>query len=303
MINGIKKAYPNYLKILAGKQKPRFQINKEKGLLNKKIKQVEKIIAECELCERKCRVNRFKATGFCGVDINWKIFGAHTHWGEEPELIPSATLFMAGCNMRCVYCQNAPGSVTPNHGTEWTEKEGAKWIENMWDRGCKNVNFVGGEPTPYLYNILKCLKLCKADIPVVWNSNSYYSEKTANILKGIVDIYLLDFRYFNDKCASKYSFTEDYVNTVKRNFLTASKDSELLIRILVMPSHIDCCAKSIVKWIKENLNKWSRVNILGQYYPAWHAFNYKEMNRRLYNDEYNDVFNYAKSIGLKNLVR
>lgn len=295
----IRKTYPNYLNILSGKQKPRFQISKD---IDKKIKQVEKILENCELCSRKCHANRFKELGFCGVDLNWKIFGAHTHWGEENELIPSATLFMAGCNMRCAYCQNAPGSINPEYGEKWTEKQGAKWIDMMFNNGCKNVNFVGGEPTPYLYNILKCLKLVKANIPVVWNSNSYYSEKTAEILKDIVDIYLLDFRYFSDDCAIKYSNTPNYLENVKRNFLTASKDSEMLIRVLVMPSHIKCCAKPILNWIRDNIGELARVNIMAQYYPTWNANEFPEMNRRLTSNEYNDVLEYAEDIGLKNLA-
>lgn len=161
---------------------------------------------------------------------------------------------------------------------------------------------MGGEPTPYFYNILKCLKLCKANIPVVWNSNSYYSEKTAEILKGIVDIYLLDFRYFNDKCAIKLSATPNYVEIVKRNFLLAKKDSELLVRILVLPNHIECDAKPILKWIKDNLGKWTRVNIMAQYYPTWQAEKFPEINRRLTAEEYKGVISYAKKIGLKNII-
>jgi len=300
---GIKKAFPNYLRILGGKQRPRFQITKEKGILDKKIKQVKEILKSCELCERKCRVDRTKGKlGFCRASLKWKVFGAHTHMGEEDELIPSATLFMAGCTMRCVYCQNAPESINPELGEEWTEKQGAEWIEKKWEEGCKNVNFVGGEPTPYLYNILKCLKLCKADIPVVWNSNSYYSEKTAAILKDMIDIYLLDFRYFNDKCAIKLSSAPNYVETAKRNFLEAAKDSELLIRILVIPNHIECDAKPILKWIKSNLGEWIRVNIMGQYYPTWQANKFPEINRRLTPKEYEGVIDYAKKIGLKNII-
>ncbi|MBI5468994.1 MAG: radical SAM protein, partial [Deltaproteobacteria bacterium] len=208
---GAKKAFPEYLKILQGIKKPRFQASKATGALDRKIKEVEDILKCCELCTRRCGVNRLSGElGFCGVGIRPRIFGAHTHMGEEDELIPSATVFFAGCTMRCAYCQNAPGSVTPALGDEWTEEEVARWIEEEWKEGCRNVNFVGGEPTPYLYSILRSLKACKADIPVVWNSNSYYSEKTAEILKGVVDIYLLDFRYFDERCAVRLSSAPRY---------------------------------------------------------------------------------------------
>lgn len=301
--NEIKKAFPNYLKILEGKQQPKFQTAKEKGILNRKIKQAEEILGSCELCERKCKVNRLNGElGFCKAGLNWKIFGAHEHFGEEFELIPSGTIFSAGCTMRCCYCQNAPESITPNLGIDWSEKEVAWWIEEKWKAGCKNINFVGGDPTPYISSILKSLKLCKAPVPVIWNSNAYYSEKTAQILKDLIDIYLLDFRYFNDRCALKLSSTPNYIKTLKRNFLLARKDSELLIRILVIPNHINCCAKPILKWIKANLGENTRVNILKQYYPTWQANKFPEINRKLTPSEYKEVINYAKELGLKNII-
>ncbi len=303
MVNNLKKAFPNYLKILEGKQKPKFQVLKEKGILDEKIEKVKEILKNCQLCERRCRVNRLGGEfGFCQTGLRFKIFGAHTHLGEEAELIPSATLFMAGCTMRCVYCQNAPQSINPELGEPWTEKQAAEFIETKFREGCKNVNFVGGDPTPYLYNILKCLNLCKVNIPVVWNSNTYYSEETASILKELVDIYLLDFRYFSDKCALKFSSAPNYLHTLKRNLLLVAKDSELLIRVLVLPGHINCDAKPILKWIRDNLNENVRVNIMRQYYPAWHAYKFSEVNRRLTLREYNKVVSYAKKIGLKNII-
>lgn len=298
---GVKRAFPNYLKILQGKQKPRFQIAKKSGLLDKKIKEARAILKSCELCERRCRVDRTRGQlGFCRASLKWRIFGAYSHMGEEAELVPSATLFMAGCSMACAYCQNAPVCVEPELGQPWTEQKGARWIERKLKEGCKNINFVGGEPTIYLYNILKCLKLCRADIPVVWNSNAYYTERTAKLLKGLIDIYLLDFRYFSERCARKLSSAPGYPEAAKRNF--SAVDSELLVRVLVMPGHIKCDAKPILKWIRDNLGPWTRVNILGQYNPAWQAEGFPEINRLLKPEEYAGVISYAKRIGLRNII-
>ncbi|MCX8190121.1 MAG: radical SAM protein [Candidatus Diapherotrites archaeon] len=292
-----------YEAILEGKAEPNYLLAKKSRLLSKKIKEAEYSLQSCELCERKCRANRAKEElGYCGCDTKAKIFGAFAHYGEEPELVPSATLFFSGCTMHCVYCQNAPDSVTPSMGELWNERKIATWIESMHNSGCKNVNFVGGDPTPYVYNILKALSYCKAKTPVVWNSNAYYSKKTADLLKGIVDVYLLDFRYFNDECALKYSKAPNYVEAAKRNFLDAYNDAEVLVRLLVMPSHIECCAKPILDWLAKNLSKDVRINILNQYWPAYKAHNYNEINRRLDHKEICEVLNYAKKIGLKNLA-
>lgn len=298
---GIKKAFSNYLRILEDKQKPKFQIAKEKGIVDEKIEQVKNILEKCELCERKCKVNRNKGQlGFCKASLKWKIFGAHTHMGEEDELIPSATLFLAGCSLRCCYCQNAPDSITPGLGDVWTDEEVAKWIDNKHREGCKNVNFV--TPDCYVWNILKALKLVKSNIPVVWNSSTYYSEKAAELIKDIVDVYLLDFRYFNNKCAIKLSSAPNYPEVAKRNFLKANRSGELLVRVLVIPNHIECDAKPILKWLKDNLGEWARINIMTQYCPTWKAAKFPEINRRLTAEEYKKVISYAKKIGLKNIM-
>lgn len=292
----MNNALSNYYRILSGKAKPRFK----SADLDRKIKQVGKILESCELCERKCRINRAEGKlGFCRVGTEWRIFGAHSHFGEESELVPSGTIFLAGCTMRCVYCQNAPQSIKPELGEMWSDKEVAEWIDKKYGEGCRNVNFVS--PDCYLWNILKVLKLVKSDIPVVWNSNAYYSEKAAELLKGIVDVYLLDFRYFNEKCAVRLSSAPNYPEVAKRNHLIANKDAEMIIRVLVIPNHIECDAKPILKWIKENLGAGTRVNILAQYHPCWKAMEYKEINMPLSLEEYGEVVEYAKSIGLKNL--
>lgn len=300
----IYRGLTRYKKILDGKEKPKFLLAKKSDLLNEKIKQAQKILKKCELCERKCGVNRLEGeTGFCGVGNEPRVFGAHAHFGEEPELIPSATLFFSGCTMRCQYCQNAPESVEYKRGVAWSPSQIAEWIEQMARQGCKNVNFVGGDPAPNLPWILLALSMVDANIPVVWNSNSYYSTKTANLLKDIVDVYLLDFRYFDEKCAVRLSSAPRYPAIAKRNFLTAHKDAELLIRVLVMPNHIDCDAKPIIKWIRQNLGPGVRANLLAQYRPCWHADKYKDIDEPLSMSDYETVHSYAKKIGLNNLVR
>jgi putative pyruvate formate lyase activating enzyme len=291
------KPLEGYSAILSGKRKPRFMTTD----LDDKIKQAERILNSCEFCERDCRVNRLEGKkGFCGVGKEWRIFGAHTHFGEEDVLIPSATLFCAGCTMRCVYCQNAPRSITPELGDVWSDKEVAGWVDRKYQEGCRNVNFVS--PDCYLWNILKALKLVKAEMPVVWNSNAYYSQNAAGLLKGVVDVYLLDFRYFSGKCAKRLSSAPNYPEVAKRNHLTASRDAEVIIRVLVMPNHIECDAKPILKWIRDKLGSGVLVNILAQYRPCHNAHEYPDINRPLSLSEHEEVVEYARKIGLKNLV-
>ncbi|MEM0465349.1 MAG: radical SAM protein [Candidatus Pacearchaeota archaeon] len=287
-----------YFSILKYKEKPNFILAKEKNILFKNIKVAKKIMENCEFCERKCGVNRFKESGFCKVLDKWKIFGAYEHTGEEKELVPSATLFLAGCPLRCCYCQNAPYSIEPEKGNDWSYRKVIEWINQM--KKCKNINFV--TPDCYVYNILKLLNRINIPIPIVWNSSSYYSEITAKLIKDIVDVYLLDFRYFNEDCAFKLSEIRNYPEVAKRNLLIASKNGELLIRVLILPNHIECCAKPILKWIFDNLGENIRVNIMNQYRPCFNAYKFPEINRNISYKEFNEVILYAKKIGLKNIV-
>ncbi|MFH1622963.1 MAG: radical SAM protein [Candidatus Aenigmatarchaeota archaeon] len=276
---------------------PRF------SLLDLKAKLADEVMRSCEMCERRCGVDRTKGgRGFCGVGTDWRIFGAHAHLGEEPELVPSLTLFGAGCTMRCVYCQNAPDSVDAKAATAWPEGRVARFVEAQHRAGCRNLNLVGGDPTCHIGSILKMLAAFRADIPVVFNSNAYLSAKAMELMDGVVDVYLLDFRYFDDDCAEVLSSAPRYVEAAKRSHLLAKMQAELIVRVLVIPDHLECDAKPALKWIRENLGPWTRVNVLSQYAPRFRAREYMGICRPLSAEEHADVVAYARKIGLKNLI-
>lgn len=291
----------NYFAILESKKEAKFQIAKRKSLLAKKIKQANKILESCELCERKCYVNRTAGQkGYCQILDKMRVSSWFIHWGEEAFLIPSFTIFFSSCTFRCAYCQNWTISQRYEMPKEVTEQDLAKIIDKH--NYCKNVNFVGGEPTPQLPFILKTLSHVKANMPVIWNSNFYMSEKTMGLLKDIVDIYLSDFKYGNDKCAKRLSNISNYITIVKRNHLLAAQDSDMVIRHLVLPSYIECCSKPILKWIAKNLSKKVIVNIMDQYRPEFLVLRepekYKEINRLLERKEFQKVVDYAKGLDL-----
>jgi len=285
-------ALENYFSILKKEKKPKFKIAREKGILDKKIKEAFRILKRCRLCERKCNVDRYKTLGFCQLPAKMLVSSYFVHLGEEPFFVPSFTIFFYGCNFGCVFCQNYTISQRLEKAIEMKERELAKIIDKH--SYCKNVNFVGGEPTPYLPFILKTLKYIKADLPIVWNSNFYMSEEAMNLLKDVVDVYLSDFKYGNDECAKRLSNVDNYLEIVKRNHLIALKNGELVIRHLVMPNHIDCCSKPVLEWIAKNCKK-AIVNIMDQYRPEFRAFEY-EISRRITKEEFEEVISYAKKL-------
>jgi len=295
-----RKMFPRYFKILERKEVPRFQTAKEKGVLDSKIEKAFKILKSCHLCERNCNVNRtINEKGYCKLSDKMFVDGYFEHKGEEFFLIPSMTIFFWSCNFACQYCQNWAISQRKTPQKKVNENKMAEIIDEFFlHSDCKNVNLVGGEPSLQIPNILQTLKETKSNVPVVFNSNFYMSLDSMDLLKGVVDIYLSDFKYGNDRCAERLSKVPNYLEIVKRNHLLAAKDSELLIRHLLLPGHMECCTKPILDWIAKNLKNKAVVNIMGQYRPEYKASEYTELRRLVSDKEKEEAANYAKKLGL-----
>lgn len=277
------------------KLKPSF------SYLDIKVKLAEVMFQNCNFCEKACGVNRRFAKGDCGV-ADPLIASEFMHVGEEPPLVPSHTIFFAGCNFRCVFCQNWDISQNPIRGTILNEKDLASIIEKRRTAGSRNVNFVGGDPTPNLHYILRTMTTVSENIPVVWNSNMYLSEDAMHILDGFADVYLTDFKYGNDECAMRLSNIPDYMEVVGRNHKMAWQAGEMVIRHLVLPNHVECCSKPLLKWIYQNLGSEVVLNIMGQYHPVFKAQEFKDISRIPTSHEIGEVIRYAQKLGFNNLI-
>jgi putative pyruvate formate lyase activating enzyme len=275
----------------------------EKSYLDLKIEIAKKILVNCHFCTRRCGVNRVEGKlGFCKCGSEIMVSSIFEHVGEEPELVPSGTIFTMGCTMRCKHCQNWTISQWMEKGEVYKIEDLAKEVENLRLSGCRNANLVGGEPTPWLKHWLETFKHVNVNIPVVWNSNTYYSPETAQLLAGFADVYLLDFKYGPGECAEKISEAPNYWDVCTRNHLEAKNYGELIIRILVLPSHLECCTKPIINWTAENLGVETRVNVMFQYRPEWRAYEIPELRRRLTREEMERALHFAKEVKLTNFI-
>jgi len=276
----------------------------EKSYLDLKIEIANRILEKCHFCTRGCGVNRLAGElGLwckCGTQIT--VSTMFEHMGEEPELVPSGTIFTLGCTMRCKHCQNWTISQWFEEGEIYTPERLAKAVEHLRKDGCRNANLVGGEPTPWLEQWLETFKYVDVNVPVVWNSNSYYSEETARLLTGFVDVYLLDFKYGNNECATRISDAPNYWEVCTRNHLYGGKYGELLIRVLVLPKHLECCTMVTLNWIAQQLGTWVRTNVMFQYRPEWRAHEIPELRRRLTRNEMEKAVQLAKEAGLTNFI-
>lgn len=327
-----------YKQILQGEARPRFKVTREQGcpltpgeaagepldelwrvhdaalersrreqprrgagisLLDLKNLTADRMLSSCHFCEHRCLVDRHAGeTGVCGVPKTSRYASEFLHHGEEPELVPSHTIFFTGCTFTCVYCQNWDIATRPESGEEVDTALLARKIEQGFQSGSRNVNFVGGNPDSHLHTCIAIVSRLESDIPVVWNSNAYASLETMNLLDGLVDIFLSDFRYGNDDCAREYSGVDRYLEAVTRNLILARGQAEVMIRHLVLPGHLECCTRPVMKWVSANL-PGVYFNLMFQYRPVYRATRYPGLDRTLTDAEKRRALVLAASHGIR----
>ncbi|MDO8489690.1 MAG: radical SAM protein, partial [Candidatus Omnitrophota bacterium] len=275
------------------------------GRLNKIIEQLFCSFESCQICPRRCKINRRDGkTGFCKTVKLPKIYSFMPHHGEEPPISGtkgSGTIFFSHCNMGCVYCQNYEFSQL-GAGREYTFEQLAKIMLKLQDLGCHNINLV--TPTHVLPQILKSLELAIPQglkIPLVYNTSGYEMGQIITSLDGIVDIYLADSRYGENSIAKELSQAGDYVEfnqeALKQmhsqvGIAQISDDGlikkGLIIRHLVLPNQFSSTDK-VMKFIAGELSQDTYISLMSQYLPYYKASGHPKINRRLKASEYEEA--------------
>ena len=274
------------------------------------------MLESCMLCPRNCKVNRHKSVGFCGASDKVKLAYYSLHQWEEPIISGengSGTVFFSNCNLRCLFCQNKKISTDRNsYGKEISNDKLKEIFLKLQDLGAHNINLV--TPTHYVPQIIDVLKEVKnknLKIPVVYNTSSYENVSTIESLKGLIDIYLADLKYFDDELGSKYSkcngyfkyaslaIEEMYKQTGKFQIKDNLLVSGLVIRVLVLPGHVDD-SKKIIKYLYDTYKDNIIISIMNQYTPVCKINDFPNLNRKLTDEEYDEVIDYACSLGIEN---
>lgn len=276
------------------------------------IKQLDK----CEICPRKCRVNRNnKQIGWCKSTDKIKIGLYSTHDFEEPCISGdkgSGTVFFSNCTMNCIFCQNYEISQL-GKGKEISIEELANIFIKQQEKGVHNINLV--TPTSYVYQIIEAIKIAKSKglkIPIVYNTNGYENIETIKALNGYVDVYLPDLKYAEDEIATEYSGAKNYfeiaTSAIKEMIkqVGTPKFNEdgiiqkgVIIRHLVLPNHIEN-SKNVLLWIKQNLPNDIYVSIMAQYFPTYKAKENPKLNRKLTKEEWEQIEKYVEEINIEN---
>jgi putative pyruvate formate lyase activating enzyme len=269
----------------------------------------------CNLCPRECGVNRAAQLGYCQCGSQVKVARAALHFWEEPCISGSrgsGTVFFSGCTLQCCYCQNFRIS-SGGFGKEISVQRLAEIFLELQDKGAHNINLVTA--TQYLKQLLQALDLVKSrlSIPVVYNCGGYERVETIRALKGYVDVYLPDLKYYSSALSWRYSKAQDYFQVAtaairemisQTDFLKFNEDGLMqkgvIIRHLVLPGGRKD-SFLILKWISENLPEDKYLlSLMSQYTPAFQSREHREINRRITTFEYESVVQEAIRLGLCN---
>ncbi len=287
--------------------------------LKNRIDRAIKILESCTLCPHECKANRLKGKkGKCHSLFNPFISSFNLHHGEEPPISGtkgSGTIFFTNCTLQCVFCQNYPISQMGN-GKEYTIEELAKIYLNLQQRGAHNINFV--TPTHFVPQILMALEIAVPqgfNLPFVYNTSGYEKIETLKLLDGIIDIYLPDIKYADNKIAKQYSGVDDYV---ENNRITLKEmhrqvghlqcdengiaQKGLIVRHLVLPDNLsgtEDCLNFLASEISPNIH----LAFMSQYFPAYKATSLLPIDNRVKPLLYKKLTKLVKKIGFEGWIQ
>ncbi len=283
------------------------------GSFSKSVRQLAERMNPCTLCPRMCKVNRSKGqTGFCGIADMPLVSSAGPHFGEESVLVGyggSGTIFFAGCNLGCIFCQNFDIS-HHRHGQQVTIEQLAESMLELQNYGCSNINLV--TPTHVIPAIVAAIESAGKkglSLPIVYNTGGYDSVETLKLLAGLVDIYMPDMKYSDSAVAQQLSNAADYPDVnraavkemhnqvgdlkLKKGLATRG----LLVRHLVLPNKL-AGSFEIIDFLAEQISPSTTINVMDQYRPCFKASSHTKINRRPYPEEIEAVKEYAIKKGL-----
>ena len=282
--------------------------------LRERAVRAKELLTKCALCPRQCDVDRTAGElGFCGTGDLAVVASYAPHFGEEPPLVGrsgSGTIFLCGCNLGCIFCQNYDISHL-KRGSEVSPEELAAMMLALQKRGCHNINFV--TPTHVVPQILDALVVARANglnVPLVYNCGGYESLETLKFLDGVIDIYMPDVKYSDDAVSEALSRAPDYweicraaLREMHRQVGDLRTDGEgvatsgLLVRHLVLPEGLAGSCE-VMRFLAEEISADTYVNVMEQYRPCYRADEDGRLTRRISVKEFAQALDEARKHGL-----
>ena len=269
----------------------------------------------CELCPRKCHINRNTTKGICSNTSTLKVARSALYYFEEPSISGtngSGTIFFSGCNLKCCYCQNKEIS-NNNFGINISVERLSELMLELQKKKANNINLV--TPTHFVPSIIEAIKLARKkglSIPIVYNTSGYESITTIKLLAGYVDIYLTDFKYFDNKLGEDLSKVKNYFEiaslALEEMYKQVGKNKfasngimmrGIIVRCLVLPTK-GADTKKIINYLYKKYQDNIYLSIMNQYTPVNPSDTFTFLNDKVSDKEYDDIINYALDLEVKN---
>jgi putative pyruvate formate lyase activating enzyme len=255
-------------------------------------------LASCHLCAHHCGVNRLAGElGICHAGTETRVFSTQVESGDELELIPTFAIALSGCDLRCNFCITGAESWNPRAGQPLDVEALEAQAEAALADGARTVMILGGEPTVHLPAVLEIVAALPDTARLVWKTNAHGSAEARELLDGMFDVWVADYKFGNDTCASRLAKVPDYLRVVRENLLWADAHSELIVRHLLMAGHIECCWRPVAEWLAAGLSG-VKVNLRSSYWPAWHSRRHHELRRTVSDIESQRAREIARNCGL-----
>jgi len=234
-------------------------------------------LMNCHLCAHRCGVNRLAGEhGLCHAGATARIFSAQVEVSDELELIPTFAIALSGCDLRCAFCITGLQSWNAGAGELLDVSLLARRAEEALEKGARTIMILGGEPTIHLPAALQIVSVLPNDARLVWKTNAHGSAPSRELLTGLFDVWLADYKFGNDDCAQRLARVSNYNEVVRENLLWAAGDSELIVRHLLMPGHVECCWQPVAEWLSAELPE-VKVNLRAGFWPAWQSARHAEL--------------------------
>jgi putative pyruvate formate lyase activating enzyme len=228
------------------------------------------------------------------------VFSAQVEVSDELELIPTFAIAFSGCDLRCAFCITGRESWNPAAGESLRPQDVAAKARHALAKGARTVMVLGGEPTIHLPSALQIVAHLPNEARLIWKTNAHGSAQSRELLDGIFDVWLADYKFGNDECAERLARVPQYSSVVRENLLWADCHSELIIRHLIMPGHVDCCWRPVAGWIARELPT-AKVNLRAGFWPGWQASRHVELRRTVSAREADQAWGIAHEFAL-NLI-
>ncbi len=291
--------------------RPSYREYYDHQALVKYARELMESLESCSICPHSCRVNRLKGQiGWCGAGYEVEISGFGAHFGEEAPLVGSGgsgTIFFNHCILRCIFCQN--WDISHGHGEVVSLDDLASIMLDLQKKGCHNINLVS--PTHYLAQIVTALGIAVGrglSLPLVYNCGGYEKVGTLKKLRGLVDIYLPDFKYSDPDIGFQLSGVKDYPERARESLKEMQNQvgdlildeygiaqHGLLIRHLILPGGLSG-THDILSFIAQEISPTAYINLMDQYHPCFHADEIPLLRRRITSNEYQQAIREARDI-------